>query len=216
MFMHTIGMDNATISKSNTKCLNALPSEWSKFVIDVKLAKSLYTTNYDQLYAYLSKHKRHANEVRITRERYPDPLAFVANSPTLYNPSQSPQHSGSSIKEKLIECINKAMSFLSDVASKFSPSNNQLRTFSNPRNQAIIQDGRVIVQQVQGRQSQSFSGTRNRGIATTSRENYAVGQPRVMKCYSCQGEGHMARQCTHPKSPRNAAWFKEKLMLAEA
>ncbi|GJU01746.1 hypothetical protein Tco_1112084 [Tanacetum coccineum] len=26
----------------------------------------------------------------------------------------------------------------------------------------------------------------------------------------------MARQCSHPKRPRNAAWFKEKLMLAEA
>ncbi|GKE87702.1 hypothetical protein Tco_1565177 [Tanacetum coccineum] len=77
----------------NTKHLNALPSEWSKFVTDVKLAKSLYTTNYDQLYAYLSQHERHANEVCINRERYLDSLAFVANSPTLYNPSQSPQHS---------------------------------------------------------------------------------------------------------------------------
>nr|GEX87484.1 hypothetical protein [Tanacetum cinerariifolium] len=70
-------------------------SEWSKFVTDVKLAKSLYTTNYDQLYAYLNQHERHANEVCITHKRYPDPLALVANSPTLYNPSQSPQHSGS-------------------------------------------------------------------------------------------------------------------------
>ncbi|GJS08471.1 hypothetical protein Tco_0365267 [Tanacetum coccineum] len=30
------------------------------------------------------------------------------------------------------------------------------------------------------------------------------------------GEGHMARQCTQPKRPRNAAWYKEKAMLAEA
>ncbi|GJX37105.1 hypothetical protein Tco_0250408 [Tanacetum coccineum] len=30
------------------------------------------------------------------------------------------------------------------------------------------------------------------------------------------GVGHMARQCTQLKRPRNAAWFKEKLMLAEA
>nr|GEW50381.1 integrase, catalytic region, zinc finger, CCHC-type, peptidase aspartic, catalytic [Tanacetum cinerariifolium] len=29
-------------------------------------------------------------------------------------------------------------------------------------------------------------------------------------------EGHMARQCTQPKRTRNAAWFKEKAMLAEA
>ncbi|GJZ88531.1 hypothetical protein Tco_0660313 [Tanacetum coccineum] len=71
----------------NTKFLNALLPEWSKFVTDVKLAKSLYTTNYDQLYAYLSQHERHANEVRVMRERYLDPLALVANSQTLYNVS---------------------------------------------------------------------------------------------------------------------------------
>ncbi|GKA06065.1 retrovirus-related pol polyprotein from transposon TNT 1-94 [Tanacetum coccineum] len=196
----------------NIKFLNALPSKWSKFVTDVKLAKSLYTTNYDQLYAYLSQHEQHANEVRIMRERYPDPLALVANSPTLYNLSQSPQNSG----EDPIECINKAMAFLSTVASRFPPSNNQLRTSSNPRNQATIQHGRVTVQQVQGRQTQSYAGTGNKGIATTSKGNFTTGQPRVMKCYNCEGEGHMVRQCTQPKIPRNAAWFKEKLMLAEA
>ncbi|GKF64313.1 retrovirus-related pol polyprotein from transposon TNT 1-94, partial [Tanacetum coccineum] len=118
--------------------------------------------------------------------------------------------------EDPIECINKAMTFLSAVASRFPPSNNQLRTSSNPRNQATIQDGRVTVQQVQGRQTQSYAGTKNRGIATTSKGNIAAGQPRVVKCYNCQGEGHMARQCTQPKRTRNAAWFKEKLMLAEA
>ncbi|GJX11489.1 hypothetical protein Tco_0201348 [Tanacetum coccineum] len=49
-----------------------------KFVTDVKLAKSLYTTNYDKLYAYLSQHERHANEVCLMHERYPDPLALEA------------------------------------------------------------------------------------------------------------------------------------------
>ncbi|GJW06799.1 retrovirus-related pol polyprotein from transposon TNT 1-94 [Tanacetum coccineum] len=118
--------------------------------------------------------------------------------------------------EDLIECINKAMEFLLAVASRFPPSNNQLRMSSNPRNQTTIQDGRVIVQQVQGRKNQSFDGNRNKGSAMNSRGNYAASQPRVVKCYNCQGEGHMARQCTQPKRPRNATWFKEKLMLAEA
>ncbi|GJX99480.1 retrovirus-related pol polyprotein from transposon TNT 1-94 [Tanacetum coccineum] len=95
-------------------------------------------------------------------------------------------------------------------------STKQFQTCSNPRNQATIQDGRVTVELVQGRQTQSYVGTRNRGIATTSKGNYATGQPRFVKCYNCLGEGHMARQCTLPKRPRNAAWFKEKLMLAEA
>nr|GEZ34085.1 hypothetical protein [Tanacetum cinerariifolium] len=111
----------------------------------VKLAKSLYTTNYDQLYAYLTQHEQHDNEQR----------------------------------EDPIDCINKVMAFLFVVASRFPSSNNQLRTYSNPRNQAIIQDGRVPVQQVQERQTYSFAGSRNKGIATSSRGNYTVGQVRV-------------------------------------
>ncbi|GJY25468.1 integrase, catalytic region, zinc finger, CCHC-type containing protein [Tanacetum coccineum] len=74
----------------------------------------------------------------------------------------------------------------------------------------------LLLHQIQGRQSQSYARTGNRGNATTSKGNYASGQPRVVKCYNCQGEGNMARQCTQPKRPRNTEWFKEKLMLAEA
>ncbi|GKC81337.1 hypothetical protein Tco_1137054, partial [Tanacetum coccineum] len=93
-------------------------------------------------------------------------------------------------RDDLIACLNKAMEFMSTVvASHFPLTNNQLRTSSNLQNQATIQDGRVTVKQVQGRQVQSSS------LGTI---------------------GHMARQCTQPKRPRNAAWFKEKLMLAEA
>ncbi|GJW28964.1 hypothetical protein Tco_0045839 [Tanacetum coccineum] len=43
----------------NTKFLNTLPDEWSKFVTDVKLVKDLHTTNIDQLHAYLEQHERH-------------------------------------------------------------------------------------------------------------------------------------------------------------
>ncbi|GKF43544.1 integrase, catalytic region, zinc finger, CCHC-type containing protein [Tanacetum coccineum] len=116
-----------------------------------------------------------------------------------------------------IACLNKAMDFLLVVASsRFPFTNNQLRTLSNLRNQATIQDGRVTVQQVQGRQGQSYVGNSYKCNATSSGGNNARGQARVVKCYNCQGEGHMARQCTQLKRPTNAAWFKEKAMLAEA
>ncbi|GJW37925.1 integrase, catalytic region, zinc finger, CCHC-type containing protein [Tanacetum coccineum] len=52
--------------------------------------------------------------------------------------------------------------------------------------------------------------------AVASRGNYAAGQAKVVKCYNCLEEGHMAKQCTQPKKPRSSAWFKEKLMLVEA
>ncbi|GKA82641.1 putative ribonuclease H-like domain-containing protein [Tanacetum coccineum] len=122
-----------------------------------------------------------------------------------------------SLGDDPITCLNKAMAFLIDVASSWFPStNNQLRTSSNLRNHATIQDGRVIVQQVQGRQGQSYSVTGYKSNATSAGGNNASGQAKVVKCYNCQGEGHMARQCTQPKRPRNATWYKDKAMLAEA
>ncbi|GJT88407.1 integrase, catalytic region, zinc finger, CCHC-type containing protein [Tanacetum coccineum] len=74
----------------------------------------------------------------------------------------------------------------------------------------------VTMQKVQGRQGQSYVGNSYKGNATSSGGNNARGQARVVKCYNFQGEGHMARQCTQSKRPRNATWFKEKAMLAEA
>ncbi|GKE40222.1 retrovirus-related pol polyprotein from transposon TNT 1-94 [Tanacetum coccineum] len=85
-----------------------------------------------------------------------------------------------------IDAMNKIMSFLSTVvSSRFPSTNNQLRTSSNSRQQATIQDGRVTVQQ-------------------------------VVKCFNCQGEGHMARQCSQPKRKRDATWFRDKVLLVEA
>ncbi|GJX36203.1 hypothetical protein Tco_0247760 [Tanacetum coccineum] len=84
-------------------------------------------------------------------------------------------------------CLNKAMAFLTVVASsRFPSTNNKLRTSSNLRNQTTIQDGRVTVQQVQGRQGQNYSGTRT-WLAIALR-----------------------------LKTRNATWYKDKEMLAEA
>nr|GFB71740.1 hypothetical protein [Tanacetum cinerariifolium] len=62
----------------NTKFLDTLPPEWSKFVTDVKLVRDLHTTNVDQLHAYLGQHEYHANEVRLMHERHSDPLALIS------------------------------------------------------------------------------------------------------------------------------------------
>ncbi|GJT35129.1 hypothetical protein Tco_0925548 [Tanacetum coccineum] len=116
-----------------------------------------------------------------------------------------------------IACLNKAMAFMSTVvASRFPSTNNQLKTSSNPQNQATIQDGMVTLQQVQGRQGQSFAILETKGNATSSGGNNTAGQARVVKCYDCQGKGHMARQYTKPKRLRNSAWFKEKMLLVQA
>nr|GEU88348.1 hypothetical protein [Tanacetum cinerariifolium] len=77
----------------NTKFLNTLPPEWSKFMTDVKLVRDLHTTNVDQLYAYLGPYEFHANEVRLMHERNLDPLALVANHQMTQSPYQMHEQS---------------------------------------------------------------------------------------------------------------------------
>ncbi|GJS18675.1 hypothetical protein Tco_0413147 [Tanacetum coccineum] len=82
--MNVINMSMRPV-QVNTKFLNSLPPEWSKFVTDVNVARDLHTPNYDQLYSYLEQHEMHANETRLMRERYQDPLAFaVVQDTNLY------------------------------------------------------------------------------------------------------------------------------------
>ncbi|GKE76184.1 integrase, catalytic region, zinc finger, CCHC-type containing protein [Tanacetum coccineum] len=94
-----------------------------------------------------------------------------------------------------ISSLNKAMAFLTAVASSRWQG---YRATSSGETRA------------------NYSGTTYKSNATCSRGNTTSGQARVVKCYNCQGEGHMARQCTQPKRPRNASWYKEKAMLAKA
>nr|GEW29320.1 retrovirus-related Pol polyprotein from transposon TNT 1-94 [Tanacetum cinerariifolium] len=49
----------------NTKFLNTLPPEWSKFVTGVKLVRDLHMKNVDQLHAYLGQHEYHANKDKV-------------------------------------------------------------------------------------------------------------------------------------------------------
>ncbi|GKD10311.1 hypothetical protein Tco_1189996 [Tanacetum coccineum] len=77
----------------NTKFLNTLPPEWSKFVTGVTLVRDLHTTNIDQLHAYLGQHEFHVNEVRLMHKRNSDPLALVATHQITWSPYQTHQNS---------------------------------------------------------------------------------------------------------------------------
>ncbi|GKB28756.1 hypothetical protein Tco_0868157 [Tanacetum coccineum] len=77
----------------NTKFLNTLPLEQSKFMIDVKLVRDFHTTNIDKLHAYLRQHEFHANEVRLMHESNSDPLALVATHQMTPSPYQTHQNS---------------------------------------------------------------------------------------------------------------------------
>ncbi|GJT53483.1 retrovirus-related pol polyprotein from transposon TNT 1-94 [Tanacetum coccineum] len=105
--MHIIGMTMQQVQVNN-KFLNTLLPEWSKFVIDVKLSRNMHTTNYDQLYAYLSQHEAHATEVRLMRERFPDPLALIANNPHIlsYQTNHQSQYNSTHLNNSHHQLLN--------------------------------------------------------------------------------------------------------------
>nr|GEY56549.1 retrovirus-related Pol polyprotein from transposon TNT 1-94 [Tanacetum cinerariifolium] len=113
-----------------------------------------------------------------------------------------------------IDAINHMMSFLTAVVtSRYPATNNQLRTSSNPRQQATINNGRVTIQPIQERKNSVTAGS-SRPYASGSVG--ASGKQRVIVCYNCKGEAHMSKQCTKPKRKRDAEWFKDKVLLVQA
>ncbi|GKA71713.1 hypothetical protein Tco_0777852 [Tanacetum coccineum] len=153
----------------NTKFLNSLPPEYSKFVTDVKLVRDLHTTNFDQLHAYLEQHELHANEVLNQQTHLVEFTQIDSGlAVPVFKQGDDP-----------IDAINKMMSFLSTVVSyRFPTTNNQLRNSSNPRQQATIHDGRVTVQPVQGRQN-SFDAAKGSGKVLNEEELEFLADPGV-------------------------------------
>ncbi|GJT41680.1 reverse transcriptase domain-containing protein [Tanacetum coccineum] len=104
---------------------------------------------------------------------------------------------------------------LSSVASCDGCTRNKLPlNSSNPRQQATINDGRVTLQPVQGRQTSFAAGTTRTYTPGASGSN--SGKQRTVTCYNCKGEGHMSKQCTKPKRKRDDSWFKDKVLLVQA
>ncbi|GJV27305.1 hypothetical protein Tco_1383753 [Tanacetum coccineum] len=170
----------------NTKFLNSLPQEWRKFVTDVKLVKDLHTTNFDQLHAYLEQHELHANEVHLLRERNQDPLAF-------YGSIHPTQHYSSTY-------LSQPQFNHSSVQPSY-PYQSQMNHQTSYVLQIAYQSLQVTTQPM------SELPLMDLGFNVPV---FSLGDDPI----AC--EGHMARQCTQPKRPRNASWYKEKEMLAEA
>ncbi|GJZ33146.1 hypothetical protein Tco_0578582 [Tanacetum coccineum] len=69
--------------------------------------------------------------------------------------------------DDLIENLTKTVALLAQFYKTHLPqTNNQLRTSSNTRNQVTVQNGRVVVQNVQGRQNR-VQGNNARGVVAT-------------------------------------------------
>nr|GEX61214.1 integrase, catalytic region, zinc finger, CCHC-type, peptidase aspartic, catalytic [Tanacetum cinerariifolium] len=197
----------------NTKFLNTLPPEWSKFVTDVKLVRDLHTTNVDQLHSYLGQHEYHANEVCLMHERTSDPLALVINHQMNKSPYQPHQQSYQYTQFQPQESSFQTSQYGSPYHSSqlVVPVFQKAKKFVYPRQQATINKGRVTIQPIQGRQNSLTTGMSRQYTSGPSGTN--SGKQRVIICYNCKGEGHMSKQCAKPKRKRDEVWFKDKYVV---
>ncbi|GKD95705.1 hypothetical protein Tco_1379602 [Tanacetum coccineum] len=133
----------------NTKFLNCLQPEWSKYVTmfepHVLASKAKKAAkNHDPLallaHPNASSSQSHANSSYSPQPYYvPHPLSIAD-----YEDEYQGESQGDSQEDKL----TTGMMFIARaITQKFStPTNNYLRTLSNTRNQAVIQDGRIDIQ----------------------------------------------------------------------
>ncbi|GJZ17584.1 retrovirus-related pol polyprotein from transposon TNT 1-94 [Tanacetum coccineum] len=74
---------------------------------------------------------------------------------------------------------------------------------------------KVVVQDIRGRynatnQGRPFQRNPNRGGMINP------GQVKPIKCYNCNGLGHIARECPRPKRLQDSGYFKDKMLLMQA
>ncbi|GKC85596.1 hypothetical protein Tco_1141313 [Tanacetum coccineum] len=104
--------------------------------------------------------------------------------------------SGFTPTDNLIKNLTNTLTHLTQSYKAHLPQmNNQLRTSSNARNKATVQNGKVVVQDVRGRynvnnQGRPFQGNNARGVVTAGNAggqnrfgNINPGQAKPIKCY---------------------------------
>nr|GEX15710.1 hypothetical protein [Tanacetum cinerariifolium] len=191
---------------SNLKFLNNLQPEWSRHVTIVHQTKDLHTTDYTQLYDFLKYNQKEVDELKAERlAKNQDPLALTANSnnpyvfPTAHqdqssfnqNYLQQPISNPEDITDPTT-AMNMALALMAKAfkLNYSTPTNNNQRITSNPRNRQIAQP-RINIGNPAGYndviRNQNQIGNDN--LVAARAEGNAAGQNgNQIRCYNCRGQ----------------------------
>ncbi|GJU16523.1 hypothetical protein Tco_1144489 [Tanacetum coccineum] len=149
----------------NSKFVNNMLPEWSRFITEVKLNRGLKESNFDQLCPNASNQK-------YPTKSYAYPT--ILNQPSIADNFQL--DTGSMSTDNLIESLTNTLTFLNQSFKAHLPQmNNQLRTSSNARNNATVQDDKVVVQDVRGRYNENNQDYfKDKMLLMQAQENGAV------------------------------------------
>ncbi|GJZ01171.1 putative ribonuclease H-like domain-containing protein [Tanacetum coccineum] len=210
----------------NTKFLNCLQPEWSKYVTMVRHNQTGETVSYDMLYDSLVQFEPHvlASKAKKAAKNH-DPLALIAHS----NASSSQSHANSSYSPQpyyvthpssVVDYEDEYQGELQGDSQEDKLTTSMMllaraitQKFSTPTN--IRGNGNKNA----GRQSrnQAFNAGNgnddsNQIIQRVPQTESTPGKENV-QCYNCNEKGHDARDCQKPRV-RDAKYFREQMLLA--
>nr|GEX85975.1 RNA-directed DNA polymerase, eukaryota [Tanacetum cinerariifolium] len=140
-------------------------------------------------------------------------------------------NSGLSLTDNLITNLTNTLSLLTQSYKTYLlQTNNQLRTSSNTRNQATVQNGRVVVQNVQGQQNRgqgnnawgagatSYGGAQNRVVNANPSQASKVFEYYIKPKLPIHFKSHLKNSSPHKWSPKEdqGRSRKEELSKFEA
>nr|GEX47038.1 reverse transcriptase domain-containing protein [Tanacetum cinerariifolium] len=211
--------------QQNTNFLNNLPSYWAKYVTSVKQNQDISTKLYVELYTYLKAYEPHALKTLKKQEQSSssvDPLAYLSysskhqTSTTVALPTSTlaPEQQAQSRSDAMMATMQQLVNLLSGFHKQFPPTNNQLRTSSNPRSHATVHEGKIVTEIVQRKALGNVSNAGTKGNQGYGKKTDRNGKKVI--CYNCRGEGHVARECKEPKRAKDTLYYKDKMMLSDA
>nr|GEX13834.1 hypothetical protein [Tanacetum cinerariifolium] len=243
---------------SNLKYLNNLQPEWSRHVTIVHQTKELNTADYTQLYDFLKYNQKEVDELKAERlAKTQDPLVLMANSNNPYA-FPAPHQDQSSFNQNYLQqpmpnpeditdprtATNMALALMAKAfkLNYSTPTNNNQRISSNPRNRQIAQlgmnigqdrqmqmvggNGRNQFRQYAGQNAGNLAGyndvIRNQNqigngnlVAACVEGNTARQNGNQIRCYNCRGVCHYARNCIIRPRRRDAAYLQTQLLIAQ-
>nr|GEU77607.1 hypothetical protein [Tanacetum cinerariifolium] len=155
------------------KFLNNLQLEWSRYVTIVHQTKDLYTVDYTQLYDFLKYNQKEVDELRSKRlGKTHDPLVLMANSnnPFNYPVFHQDQPSSNLITAMIMARVLMAKAFKLNYST---PTNNNQRISSNPRNRQIAQPVQNVKNQV------VQNAVQNLGVQNVRNQNRLIVVPGI-------------------------------------
>nr|GEV57470.1 hypothetical protein [Tanacetum cinerariifolium] len=184
-------------------------------------------------YNFLATHNDQSSSSTHSQQSFPINNKYNPQ-PSLNQNFMQPQMTSLEDINDPTEAMNAALILFAKAFQLTSPTNNNQRTSSNPRNRQIAQP---VMNMSQDRQTQNVEGNSGNKFGQYAGQNGLVVVPGIAnqngtgnvvatraegtinrnqaRCYNCRGLGHIARNCTARPRRRDASYLQTQLLIAQ-